>query len=244
MKIAFSLVLLSTSFGLMAQTISLAEYGNWPVTDIAEQGLSKERLFTRMDTRLVKTKSSICSNRALIWVYDFKRFFNINAAKIFLFYTKKTGDVGRKTWWYHVSPMVNENGRLWVMDAGFPKYIDSPLSQEAWLEKFVGSSNCKEIKLGENDLIERMFAGRVFPERTQYGTFDCYYRVTPAGYWTPASIAQNLLGVDETGTPVHHVRDDIDTDELMQACVEASTNPVGRWLGDPKKNCQKYLGLR
>lgn len=243
MKIAFSFLLLGLSAGLQAQNISLPEYGNWQVTDVASKRLTKESLYSRMDTRFVKTKSSICSNRALVWVYDFKRFFGVDAAKIFLFYTPKNGEVGRKTWWYHVSPMINENGQLWVMDAGFPKFIDTPLSKEEWLTKFVGSSNCKEIKAGENELIERMFIGRVYPQTTRYGTYDCYYRITPAGYWTPASIAQNLLGVDEAGLPIHHVRDEIDHGELMQACTEASSGVFGRVLGDPKGNCRKYLGI-
>jgi hypothetical protein len=244
MKLALSFIVLSTTFGALAQTIHLEEYGNWPVTDVATRRMSKETLFNRMERRFIKPKTSICSNRALVWVYDFKRFFDVDAAKIFLFYTRKTGEVGRKTWWYHVSPMVNENGELWVMDAGFPKFIDTPLTKDEWLTKFVGSSNCKEIKAHETDLIERMYLERVFPERTPHGNFDCYYRITPAGYWTPNSVAMNLLGVDSNGVPVHHVRDEIDHDELMQACIEASTNPVGRWLGDARNNCRKYLGIR
>ena len=52
-----------------------------------------------------------------------------------------------------------------------------------------------------------------------------------------------LLGVDETGKPVRHVRDEIEKDEVYAACVEAVTGPLGRALGGGKKRCAKYLGM-
>ena len=181
MKNLFITVCILSSGLTYAQELTLPEY-NWKVTDISTKNMSKESIFNRMDTKLVKVSKSICSNRALMWVYDMKRNLNIDAAKIFLFYTKKTGEVGRKTWWYHVAPMVNDHGKLWVVDPGFPGFIEGPLAKEEWLHKFVGSDRCKEIKSGENELIERMFQGQVYPSHTSYGSYDCYYRVTPAGY--------------------------------------------------------------
>jgi hypothetical protein len=74
------------------------------MTNIASQGLDKETPFSRMDRKFIKPKSSICSNRALMWANDFKQKWNLDTAKVFLFYTKKKGDVSRKTWWYHVAP--------------------------------------------------------------------------------------------------------------------------------------------
>ncbi len=240
-KLFVNLSLLVSAAPALAQ-VTLPDY-NWSVTDIAQKHIKREVLFTHMNRDFIDVGTSICSNRALMWVYDFKREHNIDAAKIFLFYTKKTGEVGRKTWWYHVAPVVNEADKLWVMDAGFPFSIRQPVTINDWLNFFVGSNRCKEIKAGENDLIERMFYGQVFPETTSYGTYDCYYKIAPAGYWTPASVAMNLLGVDSEGESVQLVRDEIDKDEVYSACLEATTSSLGRVLGSGKKKCKKYLDL-
>jgi hypothetical protein len=176
-----------------------------------------------------------------MWVYDFKRKKNIDASKIFLFFTEKTGHQGRITWWYHVSPIINEKGNMWVMDAGFPGAINAPLSVSGWLKHFAATDNCKEIKASETDLVEHIFQAGVYPEQTSHGKFDCYYKIVPAGYWTPNSVAMNLLGRDSTGTPVSYNREEIDQDEVYSACVEATTNPIGRLFGGGKKKCKKYL---
>lgn len=225
-----------------AEEIYLKDY-DFTVSDISSKGLKKEKVFDGLNTSFIKTGKSICSNRALVWAYDLKRFLDINSAKIFLFYTKKTGEVGRKTWWYHVAPMVNENTQLWVIDRGFPDFIDTPLSQQDWLFKFTGSKNCKEIKIGENDLISKMFTPQTFPQTTSYGEYDCYYRIAPEEYWTPASVAMNMLGIDENGNPVRYQPDQINEKELLAACMEASTSKIGRVFSDPEKKCKKYLGL-
>jgi hypothetical protein len=239
--LALSLLSIFTVSTAFSQAISLDDYKGSLITDIATKGISKEKLFSSMDRNFIKVGGSICSNRALMWLYDYKKKHDIDGAKIFLFYTKKTGEVGSKTWWYHVSPMVNENGKLWVMDAGFPSSIRKPLTQSEWLNKFIGSDKCKAIKGSETELIEKMFSGRVFPETTSYGTYDCYYKLTPAGYWTPASVAMSLLGVDESGTPVHYVRDEIKKSEVYTACTEAVTSGLGRIFGAGKKKCKEYI---
>jgi hypothetical protein len=237
-SLGFFIFLCSAS--VFSQTINISDY-QWSLTDVSSRKYSKETLFSQMDRDLIKVGGSICSNRALVWVYDFKRFYNIDAGKVFLFYTKKTGDVGRKTWWYHVSPIINENGKIWVLDAGFPGMIKKPLTEAEWFKAFTGSTNCKEIRAGENELIEKMFSGSVFPERTSYGKYDCYYKHVPAGYWTPRQVAMNLLGIDENGKPVHFFRHEINKDEVYEACVEAVTRSLGRIAGGGQNRCKKYL---
>lgn len=237
-----SLLALTVTTSALAQNIALTDFKNWELNDISKLGLKKEVLFTKMNRDLIKLGNSICSNRALVWANDFKRFNGVDAGKIFLFYTKKTGDVGQKTWWYHVAPAINESGSIWAMDAGFPGGINTPLKPKDWLKKFTGSENCKEIKANETDLVDKMFRGYVFPQKTDYGNFDCYYMVTPGGYWTPATVAMGLLGVDEDGTPIQYNRDEIDQNDVYAACVEAVTSPLGRVLGGGKKRCQEYLG--
>lgn len=225
-----------------AQNVALPDY-NWSSDDIATKGITKEKLFSSMDRDLVKLGDSICSNRALLWLYDFKRNYDIDGSKIFLFYTGKTGDAGAKTWWYHVSPIVAERGVEWVMDAGFSRSINSPLLIKDWVKRFTGSTNCKEIQANETDLIERMFKGQVFPETTKYGTYDCYYKKVPAGYWTPASVAMNLLGTTANGTATTFERPEINKNEVYAACKEAVTGPIGYALGAGKKKCKKYLDI-
>jgi hypothetical protein len=238
MKVMMGLLFTSAAF---SQSLSLPHYQNWELTDILKKGKTAQMVFNSLDQDLVKVSQSICSNRALMWVYDLKQSYNIDASKIFMFYTKKTGEVGRKTWWYHVSPMVNEGGQFMVVDAGFPGYIDTPLTVSAWLKKFTGSTKCYEMTPNDEDLIELMYKGRTFPETTHRGTYDCYYINTPAGYWTPGHIAANLLGKDASGKPVRLQRDEIDRQEVYDACLEATTSSVGRLFNNGKKKCMRFL---
>lgn len=208
------------------------------LNDVLERDTTKENIFASMERRLIKMGGSICSNRAHLWAYDFQRNHEISSAKIFLFYTKKTGEGTYTNWWYHVAPVVNEGSILYVMDAAFTK---KPLTTDQWLSYFTGSDRCYEIKNDDSDLIEKMFHGRAFPETTFRGNHDCYYRIVPSGLWFPSHVAMNLLGKDRNGTPVHFERPEIVKSEVYEACVEAATSPVGRFLGGGKKKCTKYL---
>lgn len=240
MKLAF--VLLMVSLSAFSADVRLKDY-NWTVTDIASRGYTKEVLFSRMDRQFIKPGKSICSNRALMWANDFKNNQGLDTAKIFLFYTKKKGDVSLKTWWYHVAPMVNERGNLWVMDAGFGSWLNSPMTKEQWLFKFANSNNCKEINANETELVEYIFRGQTFPHQTSYGYYDCYYKITPHTIWTPEVLATNLLGRDSNGRPARVERDEINANELYQACIEATTTSIGYAMGANKKECKRYAGI-
>ncbi|MBA2404855.1 MAG: hypothetical protein H0V66_08805, partial [Bdellovibrionales bacterium] len=140
-KLVLALALMTTS--AFAQEVVLGEFNNWKMTDISAKGYTKEALFTKMNRDMIKLGNSICSNRALVWAYDFKRNYNVDAGKLFLFYTKTSGSVGEKDWWYHVTPVINEKGNIFTMDAGFGNTIRTPLSPTDWLKKFTGTGNCK-----------------------------------------------------------------------------------------------------
>lgn len=243
MKKSSLFIALCFSWTALAQNIGIKDFNNWQITDILKQGYEKERLFSDMNRDLIKIGDSICSNRAMVWVYDFKRFQNIDAAKIFMFYTKKKKGFGEITWWYHVAPVINENGKLVVMDAGFPGFIDEPMTVPEWIKIFSQSTNCKEIQANESELVKKMFDGMIFPPTTKYGTYDCYYKITPAGYWTPSSVAMGLLGLNDKDEPVHYNRDILDSEEVYNACVEAVTSKLGWAMGAGKTKCKKYLGL-
>lgn len=241
MKLFFCLLLIS--FQTLAFDQTLKDF-NWPLTDISKKGLRKEALFSRMDRDFIDLGSSICSNRALMWAHDLKRSYNLNTAKVFLFYTKKKGKISLKTWWYHVAPVVNEKGKTWVLDAGFPGFIDRPMTIQEWLLKFADSTNCKEIHSRETELVELIFSGRTFPRRTSYGRYDCYYKVVPHTLWTPEVVAKNILGRDADGEPVRLERHEIDKEELYKACLEATTSKLGYLVGAHKKECKAYSGFR
>lgn len=228
------------SIPLFAADIKLSDY-DWSLTDISSKDITKEALFRSMDRSFVKTKNSICSNRALMWSNDFKRKHLLDTGKIFLFYTKKKSEYSLKTWWYHVSPVVNENENLWVLDAGFPGWIKAPLTPKDWLYKFSNSTNCKEIKASEKDLVKLIFKSITFPQNTSYGSYDCYYKIVPHTIWTPNILAMNLLGENEDGDPIRLEREEIDLGELYQACIEATSSKIGWALGSSKKLCQEYV---
>lgn len=236
----FIAVFLLVTVSAFASDLKLKDY-NWNVTDIASRGLTKEALYTSMDREFVRPGKSICSNRALMWANDFKRQHNLDTAKIFLFYTKKRGAVSLKTWWYHVAPVINDKNNMYVMDAGFPGWFNEPLTIEAWLTRFASTAKCKEINANETELIQRIFKGQVFPNETSYGYNDCYYKVVPHTIWTPDVLAKNLLGVDSNGVPVRVERPEIHKEELMQACVEATSGKIGYVFGASKEKCKEYV---
>lgn len=242
MKTTILLFILLSSFSAVAQDLFMSDY-NYTLTDITRKGLTKEQVFASMERDFVKLGSSICSNRAHVWAWDFERELQITSAKLFLFYSEKTGEAGRKEWWYHVAPIVNEAGQLWVVDAGFPSFVRSPLTREQWFQKFASSTNCKEITNDDTDLVEYIFNQRRFPNRTRAGAFDCYYRITSAPYWTPRTLAQQILGRDSVGRSGVYERSQIQVGELMQACQEASTSPIGGIFSNRRKRCLEYLGL-
>jgi hypothetical protein len=241
MKLA--LFLLTLSLSTLAAPLKIKDY-DWMMTDIQSRGLNKETLYKRMDRKFINLDSSICSNRALMWANDFKRFYSIDTGKIFVFYTQKKFESSLSTtWWYHVAPVVNEGSRVWVVDAGFPGFINGPLVIEDWLKKFTNFSNCKEINARETELVEYVYGSSLFPKFTSYGAHNCYYKIVPHTFWTPAQVAENLLGKRKDGSPVRVERDEIDPRELFQACAEATTNKLEYALGTNRKECKEYAGV-
>lgn len=226
------------SLSAFGQGISLKDYP-FTMTDVLTRGQNRNTLFTSMNHSLIKG-GSICSNRAHVWSYDFKRKYGIDSAKIFLFYTEKTGKIGRKTWWYHVAPVIAEAGTAWVMDR---TYADTPLTVAQWLYDFTEVKHCQEIRANDLDLIDRMHRERTYPEYTStYGRSDCYYHITPGGLWTPSLVASHLTGTDASGRPTY-VSSEFNMNHVLSACTEAAAGKLGRVFGNPKKKCKEYLGL-
>ncbi|MDA8791994.1 protein-glutamine glutaminase family protein [Bacteriovoracaceae bacterium] len=216
---------------------------NSTLEDISEKGITSEEIFNQLDRSFIKLSSSICANRAMLWLWQMQREMKVQGAKAFIFYTpKKNGTTGSKNWWYHVTPVVNENGNLIAVDRGFSRKIKSAVPLETWFEKFAGNKVCREIKPDDHDLIKRMFVRRTFPINYKGEENDCYYIVAPAGYWIPSSVAMHLLGKDSKGEPVHFVRDEMRVGEVKKSCREAVNKKVGKWLGLGRKKCKKLIG--
>lgn len=234
-----ALVFLSLSFSAYAQPLLIKDF-NFPVPDIREQNKTRDDLFTKMNRSLVRIKDSICSNRAHVWSFEMKKK-EVIAPKIFMFFTPSTAHFDGVSWWYHVVPTVNENGTFWAMDAAYPKRFSGPVSTHEWMKSFNKGTVCKEITAKDEDLIERMFSGNAFPEVTKHGTHKCYYIMTPPGYWTPGQVAMHLLGKDSNGRPVNFNRDEFNESDVMDACIEASTTPLGWTWGSTLGKCRYFV---
>ena len=92
MKVFVMMLAMGVVSSANAQDVVLANFNNWKMTDVSLKGYKKEVLFSKMNRKIVKPGASICSNRALVWAYDFKRNQNIDAGKLFLF-TQKNREI-------------------------------------------------------------------------------------------------------------------------------------------------------
>jgi Glutaminase len=237
--LAFILVNLLTS--AFAQELQVPDYDGVFVADLAQQGTTKEKIFRKMQERLIKFDSSICANRAHMWAYDFFRFFQVDSAKIFIFYTPKTSRSSGENWWYHVAPVVNEGGAFYAMDRAF---MDQPVTVDRWLQEFNGSlKKCYEIKNGDTDLLKYMYTTMPFPSETAHGKYDCYYKIAPVGIWFPVGLAFDLLGTDQKGAPINFKRNErIPENEVLSACMQAYDKSTrASSLLNSKKKCESYL---
>lgn len=226
----------------LAQDIFLPDY-NTHLTDVKAVGSSKERVFRQLDRNLVDVYESVCSNRAHLWTYQLAREKQITAGKIFVFYTDRSGMARTENWWYHVAPVISSEGQLWVVDGGLPGVVDSALKPDAWFKKIVNYKDCRELTTADEDLIPNMFTMTRMPKQSLAGISDCYYRVTSGPYWTPRTIALNMLQRDQDGVAVNFSREDYVENELMAACLEVSTRGTEPGNAKKEKRCRKFLGL-
>lgn len=225
-----------------AQDIFLPDY-NTHLTDVESVGLTKERVFRQLDRNVVDVFESVCSNRAHVWTYQLAKQRSITAGKIFVFYTDRSGMAREENWWYHVAPVISAKGEFVVVDGGLPGVINGPLSMQGWFKKIVNYTDCRELTAADEDLIPNMFTMSRMPKQSLQGVSDCYYRITSAPYWTPKTIALNLLGRDETGAPISFERDDFVEGEVLAACLEVTTRGLNPGTERKIKRCRKFLGL-
>lgn len=159
---------------------------------------------------------SQCYMRAQLWGYDFYRNHQVNAMKVFVFYThtfkrwyENWAKANKKKdkkfdWWYHVAPYVllkdpaSQSLQEWVLDPSFafmlggsdPKSTDRPLNMKEWTDLFVESKRaCKEFVRYQDFQCEVESASQDCP-KIQYGTEHCYIIRTPAPVYNPDEIAE------------------------------------------------------
>lgn len=93
------------------------------------------------------SSSSQCYNRAHVWTYESKKKYNLDAMKVFIFYTRKYIREYNFYWWFHVAPFtyVREGGvpTQRVLD---PRFTRSPLLMKDWTDIFMNNNAvCPEI---------------------------------------------------------------------------------------------------
>ncbi len=128
---------------------------------------------------------SQCYNRAHVWAWELnKKVYNdrkIQVGKIWLFFTRKYIREYRYKWWFHVSPFVDVNSELRVMDRKFTK---GPLPEKTWTDIFIYSKQrCTEV-YKYSDYRDHQFATH------------CYVIKSSLYYWQPYQV-DNVERIDE-----------------------------------------------
>lgn len=135
----------------------------------------------RTDTR----QKSQCYNRAHVWSWEMSRQnYNgrsIQPGKIWVFFTQRYIRNYRYKWWFHISPYLNVNNELVVMDKSF---TSSPISERAWTNRFVRSEAACPVVAKYTDYRNNQYAN------------DCYVIKTSAFYWQP----WHIENVEKNGT--------------------------------------------
>jgi hypothetical protein len=90
---------------------------------------------------------SQCYNRAHVWVYESKQFYDINSMKAFLFFTRKYIRQYNFGWWFHVAPLalvkMGDEIEEKILDNSF---TTGPTSVKSWTDLFMrNKANCPVI---------------------------------------------------------------------------------------------------
>jgi len=239
-QIILLLALSTPALDANATNISFATFPDQTLPDILDHRLTKEQLFDALERKDLKVGASQCFNRAHVWAMDMKMKNRIDIGKIFVFYTGKTGHMGNKNWWYHVAPLVNEGGKEYVIDGGFPGELDAPVTIDGWVNNLISTTNCKVVEPTDVEVFSWMMRRHQFPEMYQGKQYDCYLAKVPGAYWTPEAVARAGLGKDAYGKVGDYRVTTIDREEAYSACLEATTNKFGGVLGAGKKKCKRF----
>ncbi len=239
MKVVTVLAALTFSTGALAGGVGyIADY-DYQVTDVARLGLSKERLFSRLERGMLDLKKSICANRAHLWAYDLFRFHNVNPGKIFIFFGRSMWVNEPEGWMYHVAPYIVDGDEEFVMEASYDD-VTRPLTVNEWIENETDgrfkANECIDITAADTDLTEYFYNRYNLPEVRDPGrkSARCYIRRVPGYYVYPTGIALHELKRDEKGNEVEYNPKAFSIEDVLHACVDATQGK--------KSQCKRYLG--
>jgi hypothetical protein len=220
---------------------------NYQVSDLATMGLSRQTLFQKMERKMLDLEKSICANRAHIWAYDLSKY-NIQTGKIFLFFGSSIWTNDKHGYMYHVAPYIVDNGVEYMMEASYGD-LTEPLQIKEWVENEtygrVTAGDCIELTAEDTDMTEYFYERKNLPENVRPSgkpAARCYYRKVPGYYWFPTSIAYHDLKKDANGRKVEFNPKEFDKDDVVEACVEAASSKLGRFLGGSRPKCKAHVG--
>lgn len=182
-------------------------------------------------------KGSECFHRAQIWGYNLQRNYQINAMKVFVFYThtykKQCREMKGKEcqWWFHVAPYTlvrdekTQSITEYVLDPTFNSiYADRALEMREWTNIFVETKRkCAEFVPFEKFRNEV----EVGPNGV-YGREHCYIVRVPATDFYVDDVAARTSGLK-----THFDWDRSKVDEALEAAP----------LAKNKKFYRKKLGF-
>ena len=131
-------------------------------------------------------KHSQCFNRAHIWSKSMWDNYRIKSMKIFIFYTKRFRSEVSDKWWFHVAPMINVNGELYVMDKEFTR---SPKTAQQWESIFTKKMNNPSYRCVKMDNISTFYEAN-----NNYNEF-CNIEYSSMYHWGP----NDLKTASDTG---------------------------------------------
>ena len=125
-------------------------------------------------------QDSECYNRAHVWAYEEKIKRDLNAMKVFLFFTHQYIRDYNYGWWFHVSPFYvarsSTGTQDWVTD---PVFTEGPLLTKDWTDIFIQPHTlCPQAKK-YSDYSEH-----------QEGV-NCYVMKVSMYFWQPQDIEEN-----------------------------------------------------
>jgi hypothetical protein len=171
--------------------------------------------------------NSQCFQRASYWAFNLQLYQGVRSMKAFLFFSNayrhldpdkpemyyrlgyrpaRDGAPDHR-WWFHVAPMVYVKEADWaepaefVLDAGFPSVIQSPLLMKPWTDVFVDTR--KYCPVIDNFSVWQADEDEWIRDRKQYkrtlrGREHCWVRVVSMYHHQPSDVQT----ADQTGIPV------------------------------------------
>lgn len=186
MKVIASIILLSIAATVNAAPISPMQ--NYQYTDLSSMSEAK-RVWRSMKTKI--QRSSECFNRALAWVYDMDKQFNIKSRKLILHYSAKYNEELDSGWGFHIAPLLSVKGEDYVFDRQF---MDEPIKRKDWVDHFI-QNGLKELTKKRNKLVRKKKALKR-KLREMYEELEENKEVV--WFWdTPTSVKEKIKKIDD-----------------------------------------------